>query len=49
MAKHAGDSRWGLWREAHAFAGVKPCANKLKKLLTNRVKSHYPWMEELSS
>lgn len=54
MAKHAGYARWvynwalRLWSEAYK-EGLKPSANKLKKLFTNHVKPQYQWMNELSS
>lgn len=53
-AKHAGYARWvwnwalGLWREAYK-EGLKPSANRLKKLFTNHVKPTYKWMSQLSS
>lgn len=54
LAQHAGYARWvynwalGLWGEAYK-EGLKPNANKLKKLFTNHVKPQYKWMGELSS
>lgn len=54
MARHAGYARWvwnwglALWREAYK-EGLKPNANKLKKLFTNHVKPQYGWMSEVSS
>lgn len=54
MAKHAGFGRWVwnwalvLWSEAYK-EGLKPNANKLKKLFTNHVKPQHPWMSQLSS
>lgn len=54
MARHAGYARWvwnwglALWREAYK-EGLKPNANKLKKLFTNHVKPQYEWMQEISS
>ncbi|MGB3204385.1 MAG: RNA-guided endonuclease TnpB family protein [Crinalium sp.] len=54
MAKHAGFSRWvynwglRLWKDGYK-EGLKPNATIIKKLFTNHVKPHYPWMKELSS
>jgi len=54
MAKHAGFARWvynwalRLWKDSYK-EGLKPNATILKKLFTNHVKPHYPWMKELSS
>ena len=54
IARHAGYSRWvwnwalALWSYAYK-EGLKPNANKLKKLFTNHVKPQYEWMSELSS
>ena len=54
LAQHAGYARWvfnwglALWNEAYAD-GLKPNANKLKKLFTNHVKPQYKWMSQLSS
>ena len=54
LAQHAGYARWvfnwglALWNEAYRD-GLKPNANKLKKVFTNHVKPQYKWMRELSS
>lgn len=54
IAQHAGYARWvynwalALWIEADR-SGLKPNANKLKKLFTNHVKPQYEWMGKLSS
>lgn len=54
MARHAGYARWvwnwglALWREAYK-EGLKPNANKLKKLFTNHVKPQFEWMSKVSS
>lgn len=54
LAQQAGYARWvfnwrlALWNEAYAD-GLKPNANKLKKLFTNHVKPQYKWMSQLSS
>ena len=54
LARHAGYARfvfnWGLalWNEAYKD-GLKPNANKLKKVFTNHVKPRYEWMKQLSS
>jgi len=54
MAKHAGFARWvynwalRLWKDAYK-QGLKPNTGTLKKLFTNHVLPHYPWMKQLSS
>lgn len=54
LARHAGYARWvfnwalALWNEAYKD-GLKPNANKLKKLFTNYVKPSHEWMKQLSS
>lgn len=54
MAQHAGYARWvwnwglALWGEAYR-TGLKPNANKLKKLFTSHTKPEYAWMSKLSS
>lgn len=54
LARHAGYARWvfnwglALWNEAY-LDGLKPNANKLKKVFTNHVKPQYEWMSQLSS
>lgn len=54
LAKHAGYSRWiwnwglALWTEAYK-QGLKPNAQKLKKLFTNHCKPQFDWMSNLSS
>ena len=54
LARHAGYARfvfnWGLalWNGAYKD-GLKPNANKLKKVFTNHVKPRCEWMKQLSS
>ena len=54
LARHAGYSRWvfnwglALWNETYRD-GLKPNANKLKKVFTNHGKPQYEWMGQLSS
>jgi len=54
LAQHAGYARWifnwglAVWNEAYKD-GLKPNANKLKRVFTNHVKPQYEWMSQLSS